>query len=132
MTTRLLAGRTFVLIVLALTLLACGGQGTGTGGDFQITVQTDPPTPQVGGGVLVVTVTGQDGEPVDDATLAVEGNMTHAGMVPVIAHVDEGEGGAYRVPFTWSMGGDWVITVTARAPDGRQAQADFRFTVEGD
>lgn len=132
MTTRLLAGRTFVLIVLALTLLACGGPGAGTRSDLQITVQTDPPTPQVGGGVLVVTVTGQDGEPVDDATLAVEGNMTHAGMVPVIAHVDEGEGGAYRVPFTWSMGGDWVITVTARAPDGRQAQADFRFTVEGD
>ena len=132
MTRNLAAGRTFVLIFLALTLLACGGPGAGTRSDLQITVQTDPPTPQVGGGVLVVTVTGQDGEPVDDATLAVEGNMTHPGMVPVIAHVDEGEGGAYRVPFTWSMGGDWVLTVTARAPDGRQARTDFSFTVEGD
>ncbi len=132
MTIRLLAGRTFVLVILALILLACGGPGAGTRGDLQITVQADPPTPQVGGGVLAVTVTGQDGEPVDDVTLAIEGNMTHPGMVPVIAHVDGGEGGVYRVPFTWSMGGDWVITVTARAPDGRQAQADFPFTVEGD
>ena len=132
MTTRSVAARTCVLIVLALTLLACGGQGAVTRSDLQITVQSDPPTPQVGGGVLAVTVTGQDGEPVNDATLAVEGNMTHPGMVPVIAHIDGGEDGVYRVPFTWSMGGDWVISVTARAPDGRQAQADFPFTVEGD
>ena len=71
------------------------------------------------------------GEAVNDAVVEVEGNMTHPGMAPLTARVEGGENGLYRLPFTWSMGGDWVLTVVARLPDGRQIQADVPVAVEG-
>lgn len=119
-----------VLIVLTQALAACGPPATPTN-DLVLTLHVEPATLQVGQANLVVTVTDKDGKPVDDARVEVEGNMTHPGMAPVTAQVEGGTNGTYRLPFTWSMGGDWVISVTARLPDGRQSQADFPFSVDG-
>jgi hypothetical protein len=53
-------------------------------------------------------------------------------MKPVLAEVGDGEGGKYETPFEWTMGGDWIVTVTATLPDGRTAQQQFTYTVQGD
>jgi hypothetical protein len=59
---------------------------------------------------------------VEGATVEVEGNMRHAGMVPVFGSALEGEAGTYVVPdFTFTMAGDWVLSLQAALPDGRQA-----------
>jgi hypothetical protein len=119
-------------IALVLLLVACRGPATATGSDLQLTLRVEPAPAQAGNAILVVTVTDGNDQPVDEAVVDVEGNMTHPGMVPVTARVEGGAGGEYRLPFTWSMGGDWVVTVTARLADGRQARADFPVSVEGD
>lgn len=121
-----------LLIALVLLLVACRGPAADTSGDVQLVLQVEPAPAQVGNATLVVTVTDDGDQPVDDAVVDVEGNMTHPGMVPVTARVEGGAQGIYRLPFTWSMGGDWVVTVTARLPDGRQTQADFPISVAGD
>lgn len=125
----------FTLIVLAvflaLVVVACSSTTTGTTNDLQLTLDVEPAVPAVGEAMLRVTVTDRDGQPVDDAVVGVEGNMIHPGMVPVMARAEQGVDGTYMVPFTWTMSGDWVISITARVPDGRQGQADFPFTVEG-
>lgn len=120
------------LLLIAALLAACRGPAADTDSDLQLTLQVEPAPAQVGDATLVVTVTDGDDQPVDDAVVDVEGNMTHPGMVPVTARVEGGAQGIYRLPFTWSMGGDWVVTVTARLPDGRQAQGDFPISVAGD
>ncbi len=118
------------LIVLALVLTACG-RPAASGSDLRLDLQVQPSPAQVGPTTLLVTLRDADGGAVNDAVVEVEGNMTHPGMAPLTARVEGGENGLYRLPFTWSMGGDWVLTVVARLPDGRQIQADVPVAVEG-
>ena len=58
-----------------------------------------------------------DGTLVTDATVSLEGNMNHAGMAPVLGDgvKDDADGtldGSYRMPFAFSMAGDWIVTVS--------------------
>lgn len=85
----------------------------------------------VGETVLVVAVNDADGSPITNARLLVRGDMTHAGMVPVLRdNITENDNGIYTIPFEWSMGGDWIVTVDATLPDGRTTTQDFNLTID--
>ena len=119
-------GRVGMVGALALTLLAlnaCGGRAT-PASDLRIELRTAENI-HTGAATLTIHVTNAAGQPVEDAAVTVEGNMTHAGMTPVLANGQGGPDGLYSVPFNWTMAGDWVVTVKVTLPDGRQAQADF-------
>lgn len=122
-----------VLVVIAL-LAACGriqqGAAQEDDGTVGIELEVQPAPPRVGPATLIISLADQQGQPIKEATLAVEGNMTHAGMVPVMATVTAGEEGRYTVPFEWSMGGDWIVTVQAALADGRSVTRDFNVSVE--
>jgi hypothetical protein len=60
-----------------------------------------------------------DGQPVAGARLTALGFMSHPGMAPVAAVVEEQGGGLYRADFRFTMAGDWAIRVTGSMPDGR-------------
>lgn len=98
-------------------------------GTVVIQMETRPSPPGPGPGTLVFSVTDGQGRPLDNATLDVEGNMTHAGMVPVFAQAVGGEGGLYKVPFEWTMGGDWIVTVKATLADGSLVTRQFNVSV---
>ena len=98
--------------------------------DVQITMTAIPFPPHIGDSRLVIQVTDEIGSPIDDAYLAIKGDMTHAGMAPVLAEVDGGgEAGVYTIPFEWTMAGDWVVTVDLQLPDGTKAQERFDMAV---
>jgi hypothetical protein len=98
--------------------------------DIEITMTAIPFPPHIGDSRLVIQVADKMGSPIDDAHLAIKGNMTHAGMVPVLAEVDGGgEAGVYTIPFEWTMAGDWVVTVDLQLPDGTKAQERFDINV---
>ena len=98
--------------------------------DVQITLTAIPYPAHIGDTRLVIQVADAHGNPIDDAHLAIKGDMTHAGMVPVLAEVDGGgEDGLYEVPFEWTMAGDWVVTVDLQLPDGSTAQQRFDMSV---
>ena len=59
------------------------------------------------------------GAPVEGATVSLKGDMSHAGMQPVLAEASGGAGGIYQSPWVWTMSGDWIVTITAVLPDGR-------------
>jgi len=123
-----------VLIILASALLpACAriqaGQSSDSG-NINIDFSIEPAQPAVGPAQLVVTVTDAAGQAIDDATLDIEGNMTHAGMVPILARVSGGQNGHYVVPFEWTMGGDWTVTVEVTLPDGQTVARDFPVSVQ--
>jgi hypothetical protein len=72
---------------------------------------------------LVVHLVDSAGAPIEGAAVEVEGNMRHAGMVPVLAPAVEDSPGRYVAEgFVFSMGGDWVMTVRASLADGRKAE----------
>jgi hypothetical protein len=55
--------------------------------------------------------------------------MNHAGMVPVLGSGQTDADGLVRVPFEWTMGGDWIVTITAALSDGTSASQTFDFSV---
>lgn len=50
-------------------------------------------------------------------------DMTHPGMVPLVAKASESEPGLYVATVTWTMAGDWVVHFEARWPDGRKTES---------
>ena len=69
---------------------------------------------------------------VSGATVEVTGDMTHAGMVPVITEASESEPGLYRADdFEFTMAGDWIITAEVELPDGSKEMAETSLTVPG-
>jgi hypothetical protein len=120
-------------VVLLLLLAGCGRvqqANPSTQDNFSVTLTPDPATPvaadgAVADGAVIVTLHDATGKPVDNASLAIEANMSHAGMTPVMANSAAGQGGVYRVPLTWTMAGDWYVDVRFTLPDGQKITRRF-------
>ena len=83
---------------------------------------------------MTVKLAATNSQPITNATVSLEGNMNHAGMAPVITGaVHDGDDGAvdgaYRVPFTFTMMGDWIITVDITQANGSALHQDIQASV---
>jgi hypothetical protein len=117
-------------LIFFLLPTACNGRNSQqtNNDDIRIIVAVD--STSVGETSLLVTVTDKEGTPIDNATVSVKGDMSHAGMVPVLAEAANGENGIYEMPFEWTMGGDWIVTVEVTLPDGRSATQQFNYSID--
>lgn len=88
--------------------------------------------PRLGEGeVRIYLLDENDG--ISGAQASVTGDMTHAGMVPVVAEADELEPGLYATQgFEFTMAGDWLVTAQAELPDGSRAVGELAVTVPGE
>jgi hypothetical protein len=84
-----------------------------------VDLQVTPDPPHIGPATVVVTLNDAQGQPIAGAEMSLEGNMNHAGMVPVLAEASEVSPGRYEATLEFTMGGDWFILVQAALPDGR-------------
>lgn len=126
--------RTLTLTLFSLLLLTVGCQRTSQqASQSDLQIEVEPMSTSVGDTILMVTVTDADGNPIDDATVDVKGDMTHAGMEPVLTEVEGGENGVYALPYEWTMAGDWYMTVNVTLPDGSTASQQFDgFSISGE
>jgi hypothetical protein len=111
--------RSASLAGLALCFLWMGcrpGPGDDTQLNVEWTLQPDPPV--AGPTTFAFTLADAGGDPITGATVEVEGNMSHPGMVPVFATAQEMEPGSYEARFDFTMGGEWFLTVDAELADG--------------
>ncbi|HSK65149.1 MAG TPA: FixH family protein [Pyrinomonadaceae bacterium] len=88
--------------------------------------EVSPQPPRVGQVTIELRLTDAGGTAVTGALLKLEGNMSHAGMVPVFGEAKETEPGRYRSTLELSMAGDWYILVTVTLPDDRKFQRQFK------
>lgn len=124
-----------LMALLVLTLLAAGCNRQNSDASDNVTQVTLATTPQ--GGELSVALTDNSGAPITDATVSLEGNMNHAGMVPVMADgvTDDADGaadGVYHLPFEFTMNGDWIMTISVQLADGSTESHDIELTVTED
>lgn len=71
-----------------------------------------------------------DGNGVSGAEVKVTGDMTHAGMVPVLADAKEVEQGLYASEgFEFTMAGDWIVTTEVKLPDGKKGMDELKLTI---
>ena len=116
-------------LLAALILIACGPRGEQTGALDATVVSVSPDPATVGDAVITLEIHDADGNPVEGATIEVEGAMTHAGMKAVIVETKSlGEGKYATQNFKFTMGGDWVLIVRATLADGSTAaqQVDLK------
>lgn len=119
-------------VLLVSSLVACRQPITMQTDDMlQVEVTTEPNPPATGDALLFFTLKDNAGTAINDAVLDVRGDMTHAGMQPIIRQARGAidEVGTYEIPFVWTMAGDWFIDVTVNLADGTKAQRRFEFTL---
>jgi hypothetical protein len=107
--------------LLLLMLLGCA-RGMQDLPDVGVDLSIEPDPPQIGPATVTVILTDADGQPIQGAQMEVEGNMSHAGMVPVLASARETEAGRYEADLEFTMVGDWFMLVRADLPDGRSME----------
>ena len=120
-----------LLVVLALLglLAACrppdeGGGTAGRASSDGVTVAMEIESEAVVGRAPVRVSVQRDSEGVSGASVEVIGEMTHAGMVPVIAEAREVEPGVYRAEdFEFNMAGDWVVSAEVSLGSGEELRA---------
>lgn len=113
----------FLVAVFCSVVVAtgCARRGGMTSNEIQIDVAVEPQPLTSGPATVIVTLKDATGQPVKDAEVEVEGNMSHAGMTPVIVTAVEGEDGRYETrDFEFTMAGDWFFVVRATLPDGSE------------
>ena len=122
------------LLISILTLVGCRQTNEVTAENVVIDVALSDEMAMVGDATLLVTVTDEEDNPINDATVSVRGDMTHAGMVPVIPDpVTTAEEGVYSIPFEFTMGGDWIITVDVTLANDETASVTYEVDgVEGE
>jgi len=95
-------------------------------------VAISPTPPGAGPARLIISLADSAGKPIQDAEILVEGTMSHAGMVPVVDTARAEGPGRYGIPeFSFTMAGDWVLTLHATLPDGRWVRREKPVNVVG-
>ena len=106
-----------------------GGGADDDTADVEMELEITPNPPVIGPAEVTILLTDENGDPIDGADLEIEGDMSHAGMQPVIVHADGVQAGRYTSDgFEFTMGGDWFITVSGALPDGRLIERTFDVT----
>lgn len=122
------------LIIGAVFLPACArvSQGQEAGADVNIELTVDPSPATIGEATLHFELRDAQGQPIEGASLSAKGDMSHAGMMPVLGDSEEIGNGNYNIPFGWTMAGDWILTVTGGLPDGQSFIRTFKLTVSSE
>jgi YtkA-like len=96
----------------------------------ELTIESEisPVSPHVGPAIITLRLTGATAKPVAGAAIALEADMSHAGMSPVFAEAKETEAGRYQAHLEFPMAGDWVILLHITLPGGKklERQIDIR------
>lgn len=123
-----------LLLLMALSVLGTAGCRADRASSDEVQIALVGPVfpPSAGQGQVSFRIVDENDQPIDTASLKFRGDMSHAGMVPVLESVVGGEEGVYRLPVHWTMAGDWILTVDATLADGRQATKTFDISVTGE
>jgi YtkA-like protein len=116
-----------LLCVFCVCLLALEGCRRATESTSELTLahEVSPQPPRVGQLTITLKPMDASGKPVEGAQITLEGNMSHAGMVPVFAEAREVAPGGYRANIDLSMAGDWFVLVHITLRDGRKLERQF-------
>jgi hypothetical protein len=110
-----------ILLSTSLLLAACTRRSSAVdqAGDVNLNWEIHPSPAVTGAAAIEISLTDASGVPVRGARLSLRGDMTHAGMMPVMTDLRETDPGVYRGEIEWTMGGAWILNVEGELKDGR-------------
>jgi len=123
-----------LFVVLSGLLAACGSSTTLTvgsaGKSVNIKVESSPSPAIVGDAELIFTITDAQGNPIEGARVDVSADHTDmSGMSMSGAATDQGAG-KYSINASFSMSGNWKLTVYVRNDCGLDYKEDIEFKVQ--
>jgi hypothetical protein len=124
-----------LMLLLCLALISCQPPedwSATSSSDSGVQVRIETVTaPTLGRSPIVVRVS-EGGKPVNVAAVEITGDMTHAGMIPVIRRATAIETGLYRADtFEFTMAGDWVVTADIDLINGNEVKGKVEIFVPG-
>jgi hypothetical protein len=81
-----------------------------------------PQPVRVGPATVTLKLTDGAGKTIAGAHIAIEADMSHAGMNPLFADAKETEPGRYQAHLDFQMAGDWVILLHVTVPGGKKLE----------
>ena len=120
--------------VLALIILGprfisiCETESSGSG-NAQISLMTNPSPLRLGQGTFIISVKDDAGNPVDDARVTFDLNMTTMNMGTQEGVASAQGNGNYAVVGRLSMKGPWKVSTKVTMPDGKEISKDFSVNV---
>ena len=117
--------------LFAIPLCSCTRLSAQQPGDesFELSLKITPDPARIGSAQVQITMQDASGQAITGAQLDLRGDMTHAGMQPVLAEAEEVEPGVYLATMEWSMAGDWVLIVDGTLADGTSFNRQLEFSV---
>ena len=109
-------------LLLALALFASCSRTPADQSNVGVNISVSPTPLAVGPATVQVTLSDSAHQPITGARVSLEGNMSHAGMVPVNATAHETAPGTYVADMKLTMSGDWVMIVRADLPNGQHVE----------
>jgi hypothetical protein len=87
--------------------------------------EVSPEPARVGPATVAFRLSDAAGKPISNAQVALEADMSHAGMQPRFAEATEREPGRYQAQLEFPMAGDWVILLHVTLPGGKKLERQF-------
>ena len=117
-----------LLVALCVSLAVAQGcryHQTTSQPNLTLSYQVSPQPVRVGDVTITINMKDLSEKPIAGASVKLEGNMSHAGMTPVIAEAKEIGPGRYQANMKLTMAGDWDVLVLLTLPDGSEADQQF-------
>jgi hypothetical protein len=90
--------------------------------EIAVREQIAPQPVRMGPATVTIEMTDAAAKPVSRATINVEMDMSHPGMSPLFEEAKETAPGSYQARIDFNMGGDWVVLLHIKLPDGRKIE----------
>jgi YtkA-like len=115
----------FAVVCVSVALFtACSKPGEAQDA-VRIDHEISPLPAHTGPTTITLKLTDAAARPVTGAHIAIEADMTHAGMAPRFGEAREVGPGRYQSPLTLQMAGDWVILLHVTLANGQKLERQF-------
>jgi hypothetical protein len=114
------AAVTFVLALLLIAYIILQNRAD----TMQMILRSDPFPMTLGSATLKIEIL-DNGRPIENATLRVINQLSHAGAPEIVYYPNRVIEGVYEVPVVWSMTGQGSVLVTAELTDNRVIEEAF-------
>jgi hypothetical protein len=114
-----------VLTCAATLLIASCSRPVGPSTFVAIEHEVSPEPARVGPATVTLKLADSAAKPISGAHIAIEADMSHAGMSPGFADAKETAPGRYQASLEFPMAGDWVILLHVTLRDGKKLERQF-------
>lgn len=103
-------------------LMSCCSRRSESPDLITIEHQISPDPARVGVAAITFKLADDAGKPITGAKVAIEADMSHAGMSPVFADALEDQPGRYQASVQFQMAGDWILLLHITLPGGTKLE----------